>query len=281
MAIKSGLVYELHIDDLSEEHLDLTTAILGYLDVEAIEILDSGLVIYHSDQGFIDHIESQLSTMAPWLQSTQLLRSERQNENWNKSWESSFTPIVIDDFCTVRATFHDIDIDTDHVITIDPEMAFGTGHHETTHAMIQMMQRVDLVEKSVMDYGTGTAILAILAEQRGAKEIFAFDYDEVAIECAVRCVGLNNCTKIKCATAVMSDTDPSMQYEVILANINRNVLLTTATQVYKRQMPGGSLLLSGILIQDRELIVEKYVSIGYELSDTIQRGEWLCLHFKK
>lgn len=281
MAIKSGLVYELHIDGLSDEHIDLTTGILGYLEVEAIEMLDSGLVIYHSDLSFIEHIEKQLELLAPWLISSQLSRSQRQNENWNKSWESSFDPIVIDDFCTVRATFHEIEIDTDHVITIDPEMAFGTGHHETTYAMIKMMQRIDFIDRTVMDYGTGTAILAILAEQRGARDIFAFDYDEVAIECAERCVKLNNCSKITCVTAVMADTDPTLQYDIILANINRHVLLTTVAGVYQRQKPEGSLLLSGILTQDKELVVEKYESLGYRLYEQIQRGEWLCLHFKK
>ncbi len=276
--MKTDIIHVLHIKDLSEDHLELTTAMLGHLEVEAIEERDDSLVLYHHDLERVDQIENQLLEMAPWVTKAQIERSNRPNENWNKSWESSFSPIVIDDFCTIRATFHDIDIDTDHVITIDPEMAFGTGHHETTHAMIQMMQRIDLSGKTVMDYGTGTAILAILAEQRGASVVFAFDYDEVAIECAQRCVELNDCTSIMCATAEMADTDPNIKYEVILANINRNVLLETAAEVFERQKPEGSLLLSGILKQDRELVIEKYKSVGYELKDEIQRGEWMCLH---
>ena len=281
MAIKSGLVYELHIDGLNEEHIDLTTAILDYLEVEAIEVLDNGLIIYHDDESFLDHIETQLATMTTWLEPNQTSRKQRKNENWNKSWESSFDPIVIDDFCTVKATFHTHDNTTKHTITIDPEMAFGTGHHETTYAMIQMMERLDFHDKEVMDYGTGTAILAILAEQLGAKRIFAFDYDEVATECAVRCVRLNNCHKITCTTAEITGTEVSTQYDIILANINRHVLLTTAHEVYARQKPSGTLLLSGILESDYDLVLNKYASIGYRLDDKIQRGEWLCLRMKK
>lgn len=281
MGIKEGLVYELHISGLSEEHLDLTAAILGHLEVEAIEQLERGLVIYHTDESFIDDIQSQLGTLAPWLEADQLSRKERQNENWNKSWESSFDPIIIDDFCTVKATFHNIENTTKHSITIDPEMAFGTGHHETTYAMIQMMERLDFTDKDVMDYGTGTAILAILAEQLGAKHIFAFDYDEVATECAIRCVGLNNCNKIICDTAEITQTDVLVQYDIILANINRHVLLTTAHEVYARQKASGELLLSGILEGDFDLVLEKYESVGYQLKDKIQRGEWLCLKMAK
>ncbi len=281
MGIKEGLVYELHISGLSEEHIDITSAILGLLEVEAIEVLESGLVIYHSDQNFIDHVQSQLGTMATWLEADQLSRKERQNENWNKSWESSFDAIIIDDFCTVKATFHNIENKTKHSITIDPEMAFGTGHHETTYAMIQMMERLDFADKEVMDYGTGTAILAILAELLGAKHIFAFDYDEVATECAIRCVSLNNCNNITCDTAEIAQTDTTVQYDIILANINRHVLLTTAHEVYARQKSGGELLLSGILESDFNLVLDKYTSVGYQLDEKIQRGEWLCLRMSK
>jgi len=281
MGTKSELVYELHINRLDNTQKELTSAILNHLDVEAIEETEDSLIIYHDNIEFVDQLEEQLLVLAQWIEKDQLSRTQRKNQNWNKAWESSFAPIIIGQFCTVKATFHEMKNSTTYVITIDPEMAFGTGHHETTHAMIEMMESVSFNDKQVLDYGTGTAILAILAEQLGANHVFAFDYDEVAIECAIRCVALNDCRLIDCATSVIDDLDKNNKYDIVLANINRNVLIEKADELYQRHEHGGVLLLSGILENDKDLVLETYVAIGYQLTNEIQRGEWLCLRLEK
>ena len=187
------LIYQLAIMPLSDEQKEIVSAFLDGKGVEAIEETEAGLQLYHEERSEIDGILTYLCEMIPFVTKDQMSISPLPNQNWNHAWKSSFEPIIIGDFCTVRATFHDLDIDTKHEVIIDPEMAFGTGHHETTHSMIATMERLELKDKKVLDYGCGTAILSILAEQRGATSIDAIDYDPLATDCAAKCIDLNSC----------------------------------------------------------------------------------------
>ncbi len=280
MAIKPTPVFAIHLTDLTSEEIEMTSGVLGFLDVEAIEEQSNCVVVYHKDLNYLRELARQLLEIASWIKNTQIRYSERPDENWNKSWEASFSPIIIDDFCTIKATFHDIEINTAHAITIDPEMAFGTGHHETTFAMIQMMSTIDFNDKEVLDFGTGTGILAILAEKLAARSVFALDNDEIAIECANRCVSMNQCYNIKCETALINELSVNYKYDVILANINRNVLLESASEIIIRMNENGILLLSGILISDKSKITDCYSSLGLVHTKEITNGEWVCLQFE-
>lgn len=273
-------IYELHIIHLSAEKIEMTSAVLNFLEIQALEEKEDSIILYHDNAAYLENIEIQLLDRAPWLSNSNFKRDRRQNENWNKKWEASFEPIIVDDYCTIKASFHELIPRTKHVITIDPEMAFGTGHHETTYAMIEMMSTLNFQNKAVLDYGSGTGILAILAELEGAQSIVAIDYDEIATECAVKCIELNKCKNISCVMGELVSIDDNSKFEIILANINRNVLLENAEQLALRQNPNGILLLSGIMIIDRDIVIEKFKSVGYQLDNGIERGEWLCLKMK-
>lgn len=280
MATNSALIYELYLPFDGEEQKELTIGVLNFLEVPSIEERDETLVVYHDQRDFLDQIMAELDQMAPWIQTEEIQLKSRPNENWNKSWEESFDPIIIDNFCTIRASFHNNDFNTKHVITIDPEMAFGTGHHETTYSIIQLMERLEFKNKIVLDYGTGTGVLAILAEQLGGSSITAIDYDPVATECAKRCVVLNNGKKITCRTAEIEEIDVDVHYDIILANVNRNVLLQNGQHIRNHQKAGGNLLLSGLLIPDLRGIKSHYNTLGYKYIDHIERGEWVSVHLK-
>ena len=273
------LIYCLSITDLTSQEVELAVGMLSYLEVAALEELDTSINVFQEEEEKTKLLREELLSLCPWLSKEQLTIYSLPNENWNKSWESSFDPILIDHFCTIKATFHQQELpSTKHVITIDPEMAFGTGHHETTYSMIQTMEDVSFSNLKVFDYGSGTAILAILAEQLGASSVYALDYDPIATECGEKCVSLNKAKNITCATGEISDLSES-GFDIILANINRNVLLQNVQHVKNNHKLKGTLLLSGILEQDKSLVVDSYEKVGYQLQQTVQKGNWLCLKF--
>jgi ribosomal protein L11 methyltransferase len=160
----------------------------------------------------------------------------------------------------------------EHEIIINPELAFGTGHHETTYMMIDQMQEMDFKDKSVFDYGCGTAILAILAERIGAKPIYGIDIDEQAIKCAHDCLRLNDANYIRLDAGTIEDVQDT--YDIILANINRNVLISTAEAIKALVAQDGLILLSGILREDLEMVLGKYQETGFSLKKTVKKGEW-------
>ncbi len=203
-----------------------------------------------------------------------------EQQNWNAIWEASFQPVNINDFCYVRAPFHaPYGNETLIDIILEPRMAFGTAHHATTYMMMQEMAEIDFQGKSVFDYGCGTAILAILAEKLGAESLYAIDYDENAVENGIYNAEINHCEKILVEQKVLSDL-VLKKYDVILANINRQVLLDSAIPLKDFLAEDGTLLLSGLLEQDIPLIKETYSSAGWELEKMIAREDWRCLRYR-
>lgn len=201
-------------------------------------------------------------------------------QNWNAVWESNFEPIIIDDFCAARAEFHPPQSGVQHEIVIRPKMAFGTGHHATTYMMMAAMEYLDFENAKVLDYGCGTGILAILAEMLGAKLVDAVDIEREAYENTLEHAALNQCQSIKPVHGTLEDISGSA-YAVILANINRNVILDSLWPLHKKLNPNGHLLVSGILLKDRVLVVEKATQTGFTLVKSEQRGDWCCLDFTR
>lgn len=146
------------------------------------------------------------------------------DENWNAEWEKNFSPLIIDDVCYVRATFHEPQPSYPYEIVIDPKMAFGTGHHQTTTMVMQYILAADLKDKNILDMGCGTGILAILAAKLGAKSLMAIDYDDICYESTVENAALNQVDNLK-ALCGSKEVIPNEEYDVIFANINRNILL--------------------------------------------------------
>lgn len=200
---------------------------------------------------------------------------ELKAQNWNAVWESNFEPVVVADFVAVRASFHPVNEQVQHEILINPKMSFGTGHHATTWLMMQQMQSVDFKNKTVFDFGTGTGILAILAMKLGAARVLATDLDIWSITNARENFEINACPEIR---LLQSDrADQGGQFDVILANINKNVLLAAIPGLKAQLNPGGRLLLSGILAEDEEAIMRCATEAGLILTNKVLRNNWLCI----
>lgn len=197
--------------------------------------------------------------------------------NWNEEWESNFKHIQVDDFCVIKADFHTVNSSSvEHVITINPKQAFGTGHHETTYMMIQQMRKLDLEGKQLLDIGTGTGILAILGEKLGAASILATENDPKAITNAKENISINKCDRIQVEDHLYELTD--LRVDFILANINMNVLFDYADIIKTSIKENGIVLLSGILDSQLASVEKKYTSDKQlkTLSRT-QKGEWCLL----
>ncbi|MDB9721128.1 50S ribosomal protein L11 methyltransferase, partial [Winogradskyella sp.] len=203
--------------------------------------------------------------------------NEIEQTNWNEEWEKNFKPIIVDDLVTVRALFHDQPI-TKYDLIIEPKMSFGTGHHETTHMMIQHIIRNDFNGKTVLDMGCGTGLLAILAEKVGASKLEAIDIDNWCYLNSVENVERNRCEHISVFegdVALLQDK----KYDIIIANINRNILLQDIAVYAKCLNNNGSLFLSGFYEDDLKLITETCAKNGLLFEDKILRNNWVAAKF--
>lgn len=208
-------------------------------------------------------------------QDTSYQISEVENKNWNAEWEKSFDPVLVGNFAAVRASFHEPVAEVVHEIIITPKMSFGTGHHATTFLMMEQMQHLNFVDKTVFDFGTGTGVLAILAEKLGAARIIATDNDEWSINNAIENLTANQTSKVQ--VALKDDVAINCQFDLILANINKNTLLKFCSDLFGLLRPGGKVLLSGILETDETVIKPAYESAGYRVISSSKKDGWLCL----
>lgn len=197
-----------------------------------------------------------------------------EQRNWNAEWEAGFQPVVVDDFCAIRADFHPAIQGVRHDIIITPKMSFGTGHHATTWLMVQAMKNISLEGKTVLDFGTGTGILAILAEKLGAQEILAIDNDSWSIDNAAENFTRNHCHNIQLLSA---DTIPGVEkFDIILANINKHVVLSQLPVMLKHCKKGGIIVVSGLLQSDAEDLKAAIDGLPLSLIDMQQHNSWLC-----
>lgn len=202
---------------------------------------------------------------------------EIEQVNWNEEWEKNFEAINVDGLCHVRAPFHP-KTNTKFEIVIEPKMSFGTGHHETTHMMIQHLLELDLTNKKTLDMGCGTAILAILAEMKGAKPIDAIDIDNWCYLNSIENVQRNNCNHIS-----VFEGDASLlnnkSYDVIIANINRNILLNDMQTYLKCLQKNGVILLSGFYQEDFNAINKSCLENGLTFEKKITKNNWLSIKY--
>jgi len=203
-----------------------------------------------------------------------------KQENWNKKWESNFDPVHINDRCVIRAHFHTAFPDVEQEIIITPKMSFGTGHHETTSLVMNEMFGIDFKDKSVLDMGSGTGVLAILAAKLGASSLIGIDFDEWAFENAVENAELNGVSNID---FIHGDADAigETTFDIILANINRNIILQDIATYVGAMNEKSEILLSGFLKEDIPLILEKSEQLGLELVVSKHKNKWQMLHLKK
>ena len=202
------------------------------------------------------------------------------DENWNEKWESGFSPVEIDTYCRIYASFHPEKDGFDYDILIDPKMAFGTGHHETTFMMVSMMKDLDIHDKEVLDFGTGTGILGILASMMGARQVEANDIEVEAVENTRLNADLNNVHNLSVRLGDL-EVVPQKTYDLVLANINRTVLLNSLQHIKALMTKDSDLLISGVLIADKPIMEAAIDLGGLELMRSSEKGEWMCWHLKK
>ena len=207
-------------------------------------------------------------------------KSVIKEQNWNAVWESNFQPVRVGDFVGIRAHFHpEFEPSVAHDLKITPKMSFGTGHHPTTFSMIQLMQRIDFKAKSVYDFGTGTGILAILAEKLGAQKVIAVDNDDWCIENAGENIQ-NNASKVITIEKVESALQKA-QYDIVLANVNRHIIEANMDELTQIGKPGGTLVLSGLLIEDQSDIIGLASSKGWIFQAAQPLNGWVSLMFNR
>ncbi len=202
-----------------------------------------------------------------------------QEQNWNQLWESNYEPVVVDNFVAVIADFHNSIPGVTHEIRITPKMSFGTGHHATTFLVLKLMSDIDFAGKEVFDFGTGTGILAIMAEKLGAKRTYAIDYDNWCIENAAE-----NLERNKSSHIVLEKGDTAeciQQFDIQIANINKNIIQDNVEFLAKQGDTGALLLLSGLLEEDEQDIHTLFSNRGWEQQKVLKKNGWIALQFIK
>ncbi len=200
-----------------------------------------------------------------------------EDKNWNEEWEKNyFQPIVINDKCIIYSSFHHIDGDYDYRILIDPKMSFGTGHHQTTGLILEEILKMELHDKTVLDMGCGTAVLAILASMRGAKKITAIDIDEWAYSNALENIKLNNIQNVSVYLGG-AELLGREKYDVIFANINRNILLQDIPVYSSILNMGGHLIMSGFYVEDISAIQERIKEFDLKFNSFSEKENWVAV----
>lgn len=218
------------------------------------------------------------------LQSDQFTITYRKEEieqvNWNEEWEKNFDPIDVDGVCYIRAPFHE-KTQAKYDIVIEPKMSFGTGHHETTYMMVRQILTNDMQDKVVLDMGCGTAILAILASMRGAKQVDAIDIDNWCYLNSIENAERNACTNVEVFEGDASILTKEPKYDVVLANINRNILLNDMDHYIKTMKENGEIYFSGFYTEDVSSIKKAAEEKGLTFENQLEKNNWVSLKFKK
>jgi ribosomal protein L11 methyltransferase len=262
-----------------------------YTDILIAELSESGFESFSEDDGgglnaYIPSSSFDIMSAANFLEERSSLLgfsyhvSRIPQQNWNAVWESCYLPVLISGRCMIRAPFHEPDPSAEFDLVIEPKMSFGTAHHETTRLMIETILDTDLRGMKVLDMGCGTAVLAVLAAKMGAKQVVAVDNDEWAFENALENTARNNEEGI-CVIRGDAATVPAGDYNIILANINRNVLLDDMITYYSLLREGGLMILSGFYSEDNGIIIEKAGSLGFRHTGLRELNNWVVATFTK
>ena len=259
--------------DLQPEQKEILIAQLADAGYEGFEEKDSSLDAFINSKSFDKSIIKEIS----FKYQTPYKKDKIAETNWNQVWESNFEPVIVSNYVAVRADFHKPITNAKFEIVITPKMSFGTGHHATTYMMIELMKEIDFKERAVLDLGTGTGILAILAEKEGAKKIIAIDNDDWSITNADENFKKNNCAKITLRKA--SDATAEIKFDIILANINKNVIIENLGLLVKQLNKHGQILLSGLLEGDKEEILGAGTQLNLEFTKELIRNNWIAMKF--
>ena len=271
------IAYDFNVSP-KEPATEMLIAQLGYVGFESFVEQDYGVTAYIQKQEWNSKILEDVFLLHSNEFNITFEHNEIAQTNWNEEWEKNFNPIQVDDLVSIRAPFH-TNPSLQFDIVIEPKMSFGTGHHETTHMMVQHLLALDLDTKKVLDMGCGTGILAIFAEMKGAKPIDAIDIDSWCYENSLENIQRNNCNHI-----TVYEGDASVlkeKYDVIIANINRNILLSDIKTYTDCLNENGVLLLSGFYKEDIAIIEDEVTKHGLTFETMIQNNNWVALKYVK
>ena len=275
--------YSFSFEYPDEEISDVLTAYLSQAGFEGFYTEGNVLNAYIEEDNLkAGQPETLLSAPAFSDISISFEVQDLPEKNWNEEWERSYEAVIVEDICAIIAPFHTPPEGVKHIIHIEPKMSFGTGHHETTRLMIKQINKLQLQGKRVLDMGCGTGVLGIFALMKNASFITAIDIDEWACENSWENFERNGFSRDH-FEVIQGDASriPRNTYDIILANINRNILLEDMEKYTEHLQPGGLLILSGIFTTDREVIEEKAGNTGLSGFSELEEGKWLSMVFQR
>lgn len=267
----------------NETMTDVCAALLCEHGYESFVPDDAGLTAYIKSGDFDESVLKNLLNEFPFDDAyASVSWTEIEGQDWNAEWEKNyFKPIIVDDLCVIHSSFHTDVPAAPYDIVIDPKMAFGTGHHQTTTLMLRWLLTLPMEGRSLVDVGTGTGILAILAAMRSASPVNAIEIDEFAHVNAVENVALNGHGEINVILGDASALEGIAKSDYLLANINKNIILADLEAYSKALNPGGTMLLSGFYKHDADDIVNKAAEFGLEYGSLVTLDDWASLMLRK
>lgn len=253
---------------------------LAQIGFDSFEDIDNGCIAYiPTNQLDLTRLQQHIDSF-PYKEITIIGTTEIEDKDWNEEWEKNyFQPIIIGDKCVIHSTFHHDIPKLPYDIIINPQMAFGTGHHQTTSMMLKAILDTDFSGKQVLDMGCGTAVLAILARMRGAAHVTAIDIDDWCVRNAQENIQLNNIDGIE---VLLGDAEllKDKHFDIILANINRNILINDMPLYAATLQHGGMLFMSGFYVTDIPVLTEKAAELGLELTARQQTDNWAMIEMR-
>lgn len=271
----------LTYNNVTEDNSEIIGALLGNIDFESFNDFEQGIKAYIPEQLFNNDLLSE--TVAPIESILGELKIEThiiEQQNWNAEWEKNFDPIFIDDKCRIRAPFHDSAGDFEYDILIEPKMSFGTGHHATTSSMIRLISNLDCTNKQILDMGCGTGVLGILASLKGATKVMGIDIDNWAYLNSVENAQKNNISNFELFEGDVS-LIKNKTFDIVLANINRNILLADLSHYAKTLSKNGLILISGFYTEDLPILNEVLEKLGFRFQNKIVENNWVAAQFIK
>ena len=259
---------------------DILIAQLGAVGFESFVETEAGVQAYIPKEDWQEGLLEAVSIVNADGFTVGYTQEEILPKNWNAEWEQAFTPIEVGETCVVRAPFHAAR-NVPYELVIEPKMSFGTGHHETTHMLLTYLLETDYSGQTVLDMGCGTAVLAVLAEKRGASRLDAIDIDPWCVENAQENAERNGCTHISVALGDAKALPDEPTYDTIIANINRNILLDDMASYQRCLKPGGTLYISGFYRDDLPMLQAHCNKMGLTFVDNKQQANWIAAKFEK